>query len=175
SVFDEMYRYKRAKEVVSENIYVLLEKQSDRLVSKPTNGFTIEDDNDQINLQLEFVKKGQEGDYKLKDIKSGKYIESVFGTLRLSAESDAKTQEWEFHLQDDGYYKISNAADGKYISVSGSSTFSGTNLYLTALSNKVPQDFAVYFDSKKYTYDAADIFSKEYSAQIAEQLALKSK
>lgn len=175
SIFDEMYRYKRAREVVSGNTYVLLEKQSDRLVSKPTNGFTIEDDNDQINLQLEFVKTGQQGAYKLKDIKSGKYIESVFSTLRLSAESDAKTQEWQFHLQEDGYYKISNAADGKYISVSGSSTFSGINLYLTALSNKVPQDFAVYFDSKKYTYDAVDIFSKEYRAQIAEQLAKKIK
>ena len=52
--------------------------------------------------------------------------------------------------------------DKKYISVSGSNTFNGTNLYLAEKSKKLMQDFAVYFDSSKYKYKEADIFSATY-------------
>lgn len=161
-VFDTMYRYKRAKKIEDSHVYALLEKQSDRLVSKPTNGFTIADDDDSINLSLVFIKTDTPQIYRLKDKKTGKYIESLFGTLRLSAENTADTQKWQFVLQPDGYYKIKNVKDGKYLSVSGSSTFNGTNLYLAGQSDNVPQDFAVYFDSEQYTYEVADIFSAAY-------------
>jgi hypothetical protein len=52
--------------------------------------------------------------------------------------------------------------DDKYISVSGSGTFNGTNLYLTEASPTVPQDFGVYFDSKNQHYAEANIFSATY-------------
>ena len=45
-----MYRYKRAEKIINGNIYSLLEKNSDRLVSKPINGFSIADDNDAIKI-----------------------------------------------------------------------------------------------------------------------------
>ena len=57
------------------------------------------------------------------------------------------------------YYQIKNAKDKKYITVSGSNTFNGTNLYLTDYSKKLMQEFAVYFDSYKYKYKEADLFS----------------
>lgn len=162
SVFDKMYRYKRALNIVSGNVYSLLEKHSDRLVSKPVNGFTITDDDDAINLSLEFIKTDSPNVYKLKDIKTGKFLESVFGSLRLNPEKKDDVQSWRFNLQEDGYYQIQNVKDQKYISVSGSNTFNGTNLYLTEQSSKLMQDFAVYFDSNKYKYKEADIFAATY-------------
>lgn len=164
TAFDEMYRYKRAREIVAGNIYNLLEKQSNRLVSKPINGFTIADDEENINLNIEFVAAGEPDVYKLKDLKSGKFIESLFGTLRLNPASSSTSQNWRFYPQSDGYYKIKNEKDNKYLSVSGSGSFSGTNLYLTDLSEKVLQDYAVYFDSKNHKYPEADIFSASYTA-----------
>ena len=159
NVFNDMYRYKRAESIVPNNTYSLLEKVSDRLVSKPVNGFSIADDNDEINLSLEFIKTDIPNVYKLKDIKTGKFMESLFGTLRLNPEKDDTTQCWIFNLQEDGYYHIQNAKDKKYITVSGSNTFNGTNLYLTDYSQKLMQEFAVYFDSYKYKYKEANVFS----------------
>lgn len=86
-------------------------------------------------------------------------MESLFGTLRLNPEKDDTTQCWIFNLQEDGYYHIQNAKDKKYITVSGSNTFNGTNLYLTDYSKKLMQEFAVYFDSYKYKYKEANVFS----------------
>lgn len=158
SVFDDMYRYKRAKTVVGGNIYFLLERQSNRLVSKPQNGFTIANDDDNINLSLEFVKTNTPNVYKLKNPKTGKFMDSMFGSLRLSTENSADSQNWEFSLQEDGYYKIMNVADGKYLSISGNSTFNGANLYLADLDDRGSQNFGVYFDSKNYKYEEAKIF-----------------
>lgn len=162
SIFDKMYRYKRAQNITSGNVYSLLEKYSDRLVSKPVNGFTINDDDDAINLSLEFIATDSPNVYKLKDIKTGKFLESVFGSLRLSPQKEDDAQAWRFKLQQDGYYQIQNVKDQKFLSVSGSNTFNGTNLYLTEQSSKLMQDFAVYFDSNKYKYKEADIFSANY-------------
>lgn len=162
SIFDKMYRYKRAQDIIPGNVYSLLEKHSDRLVSKPVNGFTITDDDDAINLSLEFIKTDSPNVYKLKDVKTDKFLESVFGSLRLNPEKKDDAQLWRFNLQEDGYYQIQNIKDQKYISVSGSNTFNGTNLYLTEQSSKLMQDFAVYFDSNKYKYKEADIFAATY-------------
>ncbi len=162
SFFDQIYRYKRAKAIYSDNIYSLLEKNSDRLVSKCGNkGLTLEDDNDGVNLSFKFIKIGEDT-YKIKEMKSGNYLESVFGTIRLNPENNKNAQLWIFKPQKDGYYKISNKDDGKYISVSGASTLAGTGLYLAPASNRVSQDFAVYFDSDIIDYEEADIFAISY-------------
>ena len=49
-------------------------------------------------------------------------------------------------------------------------TFAGSNLYLTELSKKLMQDFAVYFDSNKYKYKEADVFSDAYKANNLKQM-----
>lgn len=173
NVFNRMYRYKRAESIIPNNIYSLLEKESDRLISKPANGFSIADDNDDINLSFEFIKTSAPNVYKLKDIKTGKFLESLFGTMRLNPEKKDDTQNWIFNLQEDGYYQIQNAKDKKFITVSGSNTFDGTNLYLTDYSKKLMQEFAVYFDSEKYKYKEADIFSATYRANNLQQMKIK--
>ena len=66
--------------------------------------------------------------------------------------------------------QIQNLKDKKYVTVSGSNTFAGSNLYLTELSKKLMQDFAVYFDSNKYKYKEADIFSDAYKANNLKQM-----
>lgn len=162
SVFDSMYRYKRAKNIMGDHTYALLEKYSNRLVSKPANGFTIAHDDDEINMNLIFIATDKADVFKLKDSKTGKFIDSMFGTLRLNPEGSKESQMWQFTNLPDGYYQIKNMADGKYLTVSGSSTFNGTNLYLSELSPKLKQDFAVYFDSDKYKYEEADIFSATF-------------
>ena len=86
----------------------------------------------------------------------------MYGTLRLNPEKKDDVQCWIFNLQEDGFYLIQNAKDKKYITVSGSNTFNGTNLYLTEYSKKLMQDFAVYFDSNRYKYKEADLFSETY-------------
>ena len=111
---------------------------------------------------MEFIKTDIPNGYKLKDIKTGKFLESLFGTLRLNPEKQNDAQCWIFNLLEDGYYQIQNAKDKKYITVSGSNTFDGTSLYLTEYSKKLMQDFAVYFDSDKYQYKEADIFAASY-------------
>lgn len=162
SVFDNMYRYKRARNIVSGNVYALLEKRSDRLVSKPKNGFTIADDNDEINLNFEFIGTDQPNIYRLKDVKTGYFVEAVFGTLRLNKENHSDAQLWVFEKCTAGYYKVKSVKDEKYLTVSGSNTFDNTNLYLAEESNEMPQEFAAYFDSDKYDYLEADIFMASY-------------
>ena len=154
SIFDKMYRYKQAAEIVPGNTYALLEQQADRLVSKPANGFTLADDNDEINLNFVFLQTGTPDVYKLKDTKSGKLLTNTFGSLRLNAEvTDGNSQKWKFIRQADGFYRIQSMQDQKFISVSGNNTFEGTPLYLT--ENGEPHYFGVYFDSDKYSYRAS--------------------
>ena len=160
SIFDKMYRYKRASSIVNGNVYALLEKQSDRLVSKPQNGFTIADDDEAVNLNFIFEQTNQPDVYKLKDSKTGNYLTNVFGTLRLTTGENDVSQNWLFVRQKDGFYLIKNKKDDKFISVSGDNTFNGTNLYLTDKGRE--HYFGVYFDSDKYHYKPADIFSKSY-------------
>lgn len=149
-----MYRYKQAAEIVPGNTYALLEQQADRLVSKPANGFTLADDNDEINLNFVFLQTGTPDVYKLKDTKSGKLLTNTFGSLRLNAEvTDGNSQKWKFIRQADGFYRIQSMQDQKFISVSGNNTFEGTPLYLT--ENGEPHYFGVYFDSDKYSYRAS--------------------
>lgn len=157
SVYDKMYRYKRAADITNGHVYALLERQSNRLVSKPQNGFTIADDDDAINLNFTFETTATPNVYKLKDVKTGHYLTNIFGSLRLSSSTGDKTQEWLFIPQKDGYYQVRSEKDKKSISVSGDNTFNGTNLYLS--DKGTPHYFAVYFDSDKYHYKAANIFS----------------
>ncbi len=174
SVFNEMYRYKRAKEIVSGNVYSLLEKSSNRFISRPSTSFTLENDDETVNLNFTFVATDQPYVYKIKENVTGKFLESVFGSLRLNAEADKVAQTWYFKLQEDGYYKIKNMNDDRCLSVSGASTYAGTNIFLNVSDPDIPQNFGVYFDSKNHPdYVEADLFSAAYRVEnqklIAEQ------
>lgn len=105
SIFDNMYRFKRTKFIEDKRQYFLLDRNSNRFVSRSKSSFLLENDGN-TNLCFTFYATDDPYVYKLKDNKTGQYVESVFGTLRLSEENDKTTQLWTFLLQEDGTYKI---------------------------------------------------------------------
>ena len=160
SIFDNMYRFKRTKFIEDKRQYFLLDRNSNRFVSRSKSSFLLENDGN-TNLCFTFYATDDPYVYKLKDNKTGQYVESVFGTLRLSEENDKTTQLWTFLLQEDGTYKIKNNVGEYYLAISGSSTFVGSTLYLGR--EKDARCFGVYFDSKIYPEDEeAALFTKDY-------------
>ena len=160
SIFDNMYRFKRTKFIEDKRQYFLLDRNSNRFVSRSKSSFLLENDGN-TNLCFTFYATDDPYVYKLKDNKTGQYVESVFGTLRLSEENDKTTQLWTFLLQEDGTYKIKNNVGEYYLAISGSSTFVGSTIYLGR--EKDARCFGVYFDSKIYPEDEeAVLFTKDY-------------
>ena len=170
SVFDDMYRMKRLKELEDGAEVYLLEKFSNRLVSRPNASLTIENDGSS-NLCFVLHKTSKPYVYKIEDKAMGKFMESVFGTTRWQDEADRESQEWMLWLQEDGYYRIQNMSDGVCLSVSGNTTEAGTSLYLNDASSSIHQSFAFYFDSSVHTdYEEADMFSKNYRSANLEAM-----
>lgn len=166
-VFNDMYRYKRAAQIVKGNKYALLEKKSNRLVSqRPNRGLSIENDDDNLNLEFEFIPTDKASIYRIMIPKTGKYLTSMMGVLRLNDSADGDSQLWEFEPQPDGYIKIRSIASGKYLTVSGANTMAGSGIHLAELSKKGHQDFAAYFDSKRYNYPEAALFTEAYHSKI---------
>lgn len=179
SVFNEFDRYKRAKTIETGNIYSLLEKTSNRLVSKLGNGSDITGlaimNDSTTNMNFSIIQTATPYVYKIQDTKTGNFMESIFGSLRLNPESSASSQNWYFSLKQDGYYNIMNMNDRKCLTISGSSTFNVSNIYLDKLTTGLHQDFAVYFDSENQNYEAADLFSVSYIADNLDIIADQNK
>lgn len=171
SVFDDMYRYKRAKELVSGGTYSFLDKYSNRLVSYSTKGLTIENDDKVIGIILTATDKPYV--YKLQNASDGKFWSVVAGSsIRMLADEDAEYgQEWFFEYEADGYFRIKNLQCGQYLSVSASATRAGSAVYLTDLGKQYSQSFGVYFDSETYPeVETPDIFSDAYRADIQSRM-----
>ncbi len=162
SVFDNMYQMKRAAQLTDGMEFYLLEKYSNRMVSRPKTTLTLEDDGES-NLCLVLHATANSQEFKVEDKSTGKYLQSVFGTTRWQAASDEASQVWKFELQEDGYYRLVNTDDATVLTVSGNSTQAGTSLYLSDNAKNTHQSFGVYFDSKAHAdYEEADMFSKTY-------------
>ncbi|MCM1313693.1 MAG: RICIN domain-containing protein [Bacteroides sp.] len=171
SVFDEMYRYKRAAEVEDGGEYCLLERNSDRIVSRPKTSLTLENDGES-NIFFIFHKTDIPYVYKIEEKATGKYIESLFGSLRFQTEADKDSQKWVLVLEEDGYYHIQNYSDGACLSVSGNETLAGTTVYLNDKDKNIHQSFGVYFDSKAHPeYVEADMYGKSYREKNRELMA----
>lgn len=175
SVFDDMYRLKRTAKIDDGAEYLLLEKFSNRVVSRPSATLTLEDDGES-NLTWIFHATEDPYIYKLENKATGKYMENVFGTVRWSNAKEAATQQWQFVLEEDGYYRIRSVEDGMCLSVSGNATMAGTNIFLNEETSAIHQSFAVYFDSSLHPERAeADMYSRDYRAinrQLMEEQAL---
>ncbi len=162
SVFDNMYRYKRAASITDGGEFYLLEKYSDRIVSRPKASLSLEND-DESNVCFVFHATDTPYIYKIEEKGTGKYMASIFGSMRFMAEKDDDAQKWMLWLEEDGYYRISNVADNTCLSVSGNETLSGTSLFLNAQDKEIHQSFAIYFDSDAHAdYEEADMYSKAY-------------
>lgn len=163
SVFKDMYRYKRTASIQDGGEYLLLDKHSNRIVSRPVTSFIISDDDTTTNSRFFIYKTADPYTYKIKESTTGKYLESLYGSMRLNAENQKASQLWRFILQEDGYYKIQNCNDNYCLSVSGGTTQAGANIFLNEADETIPQSFGIYFDSRKHSeYQEADIFSKSY-------------
>lgn len=173
TVFDEMYRFKRIKAITDGAEVYLLEKHSNRLVSKPASSLTLEDDGDS-NMCLIFHTTDDAYIYQIEQKATGKYLESVYGITRWQTASESNTQKWRLVLEADGYYRIENVDDGYCLSVSGNSTAAGTTVYLGEYSSSVHQSFGLYFDSKEHAeYEEADMFSKAYYENNLEAMKIQ--
>ena len=162
SVFDEMYRMKRMKELTDGAEFYLLEKFSNRLVSRPKASLSLENDGN-ANLCFILHKTSKPYVYKIEEKATGKFMESVYGTTRWQDESDRLGQEWMLWLEEDGYYRIENVDDKTCLSVSGNTTEAGTTLYLSEANTSVHQSFGFYFDSQVHPdYQEADMYGKNY-------------
>lgn len=162
SVFDNVDRFKRVKALADGIVVRILDKNSDRWMSKSKNGFNIDDDNDEVNMSFELKATDNPYIWKLKDMSTGNYLESIFGTLRLTVENAKVSQQWRLELEEDGCYKIQNVNDKKLLSISGASSFAGSNLFLVEEGASNSQSFGLYFDTKAYDYEMADMFSLSY-------------
>jgi hypothetical protein len=171
TVFDEMYRMKRMKVIADGAEGYLLEKYSNRIVSRPKSSLTLEDDGE-TNLALIFHTTSKPSTYKIEDKATGKFLESVFGTTRWQTAAETASQEWIFWLEEDGYFRIQNAADGVCLSVSGNTTEAGTPVYMNAASKDIHQSFAPYFDSSLHPdYEEADMWSRGYIEANRQEMA----
>ena len=162
SVFDEMYRMKRMKELTDGAEFYLLEKFSNRLVSRPKASLAIDNDGNS-NLCFILHKTAKPYVYKIEEKATGKFMESVYGTTRWQDKADRLGQEWMLWLEEDGYYRLENVDDKMCLSVSGNTTEAGTTLYLSEANASVHQSFGLYFDSQAHPdYQEADMFGKNY-------------
>ena len=166
SFFDHLYDKRRVAKIEDGMEGYLLEKYSDRIVSRPSNSFKLQDD-DASNTC--FIFHATDNPYvfrlELKD-QPGKFLQSVYGSMRLMDANDSEAQKWCFTLEEDGYYKITNVNDGMAISISGNSTQAGTSVALLDPSDTQHQSLAVYFDSTVHPeYEEADMYAADYRAK----------
>lgn len=167
SVFDDYNRFKRLK-MGEERFFedgtevMILEKRSNRFVSRPKATFLIDDDG---NSNVTFILRATDDPYlyRLQEKTSGNYLESVYGSMRLMAEKESATQLWYLELEEDGYFHITNENDKKVFSLSGNSTLAGSGIFLNEKNDDIAQSFAFYYDTESHPdYEEADIFSKAY-------------
>lgn len=171
SVFNDMYRFKRCADIDDGGEIQLLEKHSNRFLSKGPAGFCIDNDNADKNMRFTLHKTATPYTYKLKDLSTGNYLEAVFSSLRLRPEADGTSQQWLLRLQADGTYVIENVATATCLTVSGCTTRAGSNIYLAARDKKQMQSFGIYFDSRKFPQrQAAEIFTKAYTDEVADRM-----
>lgn len=164
SIFDDMYRYKRVAAIEDGGEYCFLERNSDRIVSRPKSSLSLEDDGNS-NICFIFHKTDTPHVYRIEEKATGKFMESMFGSLRFQAEADRESQKWVLMLEEDGYYHIQNFYDGACLSVSGNETMAGTPVFLNEKDKSIHQSFALYFDSKIHPeYTEADLYGKSYRA-----------
>lgn len=159
SLFDNMYRFKRAKTIVAGNTYALLARISNRLFSHNGSNYIASVDDDAKNFQFKFESTSVQYVYKLKDVKSGNYLEGGI-YLALNPENTNSSQLWIFSQQSDNYYYITNRAISKCLTVEGSNTANEAIITLQNRTFSMNQLFGVYFDSKSFSYEEDDFFNK---------------
>jgi len=169
SVFDNLYQKRRLATLEEGKEVYLLERYSDRILSRPSNGWVLQDDSES-NVCIILHATGEPYTFRMEQKSTGKFLTcTALGTFKLTADAgaDDPTQQWFMILEEDGYYHVQSKASGKVLSVSGNSTQAGTSVYMNDLDNSdsytTHQSFAFYYDSQAHPdYQEADMYSIAY-------------
>lgn len=172
-VMTDMYRFKRAENIADGMEMALLERNSDRFLSRlgKQAGFCIANDNDTKNVTFAFESTSDPNVWRLRDKATGKYLSVNRGQLREDADGNSTKSMWRFFRVADGYYNIVNEECRQCLTVVGGSRADGAEIGLEAVGAGNAQAFGVYFDSKQHAYKEADMFSKKYFEDIAKEIA----
>lgn len=109
--------------------------------------------------QQKFEVKYTDGYYKIKCIKSNKYLEvdPTNNNVYQNAESDKDVQKWTIRRTSDGHYSLISKYNGLYLDLDNSKVANGTNIkvYKNSNNNAQKYDFikvaiGVNIDSSKY-------------------------
>ncbi len=169
-VFVNSDRFVRIAAPVDGAVVRILDKYSDRWMSSKGNGFFIDDDNDDTNVEFRLESTSNPYVWHFIENKSGKYLESMFGALILSEGNGKPTQDWRLELEEDGCYAIQCVNDNKVLSVSGDLQLASTPLFMIKKGAAESQHFGLYFDADKYDYECADMFSAGYRADNLDKM-----
>lgn len=175
SVFDTSDRFHRIDAMADGRVVRLLDKRSNRWISKSKNGFDIQDDNDSKNISFRLEATDHPYVWRLANPETGLYLDANMGIMQWLESSSDDSQLWHFTLEEDGCYKIQNVSDNKCISVSGSSLYAGSNIFTTKEGSSKSQSFGVYFDADAYDYGRAQMYKREYRDQVSELMAEQEK
>lgn len=172
-VMSEMYRFKRAKTVTDGAEYALLERNSNRMMSRlgKQAGFSINDDDESKNIIFTFEATDDSNVWRLRDKSNGKYLVANRGTLHEDTDGTKAKALWRLYRLPDGYYNIINEDCHRCLTVDGDSRADGAEVRLGAVGENNSQAFGIYFDSKAHNYAEADMFSKAYFEEIAKEIA----
>lgn len=171
SVFDNMYRFKRVANIEDDGDILLLERNSNRFISRKASGLYIDNDNDDVNLRFSLIDTDIPYIYYIKEKITGKYLSAVFSSVRLNEADNSNTQKWLLKLQEDGTYIIENVSTGKCLTISGNSTRAGSSIYLDEYAANKLQSFSICFDSELYmSRQAAKLFSKAYMQDVKDEM-----
>ena len=172
-VMSTMYRYKRAATITDGAEMSLLERRSDRLVSRLGRqaGLCIKNDDDRVNIRFEFKATADPHVWMLRDADTGLYLCEYRGKLRFQEADGEKNCMWRFVLEPDGYYNVINQESGNCLMVEANSRLDGAALVPGVLGQNDAQGFAPYFDSDLHPdYAEAPIFTRAYYAEVAEKI-----
>lgn len=172
-VMKAMYRYKRAASITDGAEFSLLERRSDRLLSRmgQRSGFCVKDDNDRVNLSFTFEATADPYVWKLRETGSNLYLTAVGGKLRMNEDTGSKAAEWRFVLLSDGYYNVINEDNKQCLTVASNSRADGSEVRLGLLGENDAQGFCPYFDSNAHPdYQEAAMYTKAYYDQVAEEI-----
>lgn len=170
SVFDNSDRFHRVDALADGRVVRLLDKRSNRWVSKSKYGLDIQDDNDDTNVSFRLQATDNPYVWRLVDDATGLCLDANMGIMQWLEPTDEPSQLWHFTLEEDGCYKIQNMSDDKCLSVSGSSLRSGSGIFMTKEGGSKSQSFGVYFDVNAYDYPRAEMFKRSYREQVAAEI-----
>lgn len=123
--------------------------------------------------QQKFEVKYIDGYYKIKCIKSNKYLEvdTVNNNVYQNAESDKDVQKWTIRRTSDGHYSLISKYNGLYLDLDKSKVANGTNIKTYKKGNNDAQKYdfikvaiGIDIDSSKYpgVQEAVDKLAEKY-------------